>query len=412
MSGARPRTLPVWGWWLVVGTVHAAMFGPIAYRALYDRSTFVGPNLFRAHTLFSTFVFDGWWRPATPGYLWQVSARLGTEALRSTDPRVGAVVATTCFYAFFGVALFEVYRRVADRHLPALAPWVAAVASVLLALLESPAALVGWTEFEHGRLFLPLYLPFAPTTIGSWGLNVLFLLYVSELVDRRLATNRRWVVPLVVVVATVAKPTLVPLVVAAIVIAATTDRLRPLPACDAPHREGRDWAAAIRLVVLPAVLVLIPQYLVTATKVQYPGTNYDDRGGWAIHPFAELHDLNALTVYFWLTLLVPLVAFLLVRRSLWEDTAVRLATVGTVIGILAAILLERSGSVWKGDVLQLPEAAIAALVIFIPRRVVELRRLGEISIATLIVLAVLLTPYLAAGSMSWACHVGLGCPAF
>jgi hypothetical protein len=431
MSEVRRRRLPLWGWWLVVGGIHALMFGPIAWRALYTNGPeFVGPNLFRAHTKFSTFVFDDWWRPATPGYLWQVSARTATEALRSTDPRVGAVIATTCFYALFGVAIFEVYRRVVDRRVTALAPWIAAAASVGIALLESPAALVGWTEFEHGRLFLPLYLPYAPTTIGSLGLNVLLLLYVGELIDGRLAGRRRWIVPVLAVLTTVAKPTLSPLLVAVIVGGWALASLRRRPddgatptvtaevddgvdgAGTTTRRAPRDWASAMWLVVLPTVLVLIPQYYVTATKVQYPGTAYDDRGGWAIHPFQELRDLGALTVYFWIALLFPIVAFVLVRRGLWRDTAVRLAAVGTVIGIVAAILLARTGSVWKGDMLQLPEAAIAAMIVFMPRRLVELRRLGEVSVATFVVLAVVLSPYLVAGTMSWSCHVGLGCPAF
>ncbi len=404
-----------------MGAVHAIAFGPVAYRALYRSEDFEGPNLFQAHTVFTGYVFDGLWRPATPGYLWQVTARLATEATGSGDLRAGAVIASAAFSAFFGVAIYEVYRQSRDS-VPPLVPVLAALASLAVAMFENPAALSGWSEFEQGRIFLPLYLPFAPTTIGSLALNVLVLLAVADLIDGRLTGRRRWRVPLLMVLATIGKPTLTPLIVAAISIAAIggflIDRARGRSGPSASVPGGGtgllgaiDPMTAVRLIVVPGVAVLIPQFLVTATKVQYPGSGYDDRGGWRVHPLAELGDLNALTPYFWLVLVFPLAAFALTRTGLWRDTAVRIATAATALGIVAAMLLERTESIWKGDMLQLPGAAVAMLMVFIPRRVIELRRSGEVSALAFSVLALTLAPSLVAGVWSWSCRVGLGCPA-
>ncbi len=412
MADARERRLPVWGWWIIVGAVHVAVFGPLAFRAEYRRDEFVGPNLFRAHTIFTGFVFDDWWRPATPGYLWQVTARSFTELLRSTDLRLGGVIATCCFYALFGIAIFEVFRRVTLPIRP-LAPAWAAVASVVIALLESPAAIGGWSAFQEGRIFLPLYLPYAPTTIGSLGLNVLLLLLVSELIEGRLPRRRWWSVALIVVLATIAKPTMAPLLVAVVLGYAAIAGVSHRPRLGLEDDGGGDrasWADLLRLVVLPAIIILIPQYLVTASKVQYPGTAYDDRGGWTIHPFAELRDLNGLTVLFWLALLFPIVAMVVARREMWRDAAIRVALLAAGIGLVGTVLLERTGSVWKGDMLQLPEAAIGLLLVFMPRRALDLRRAGLLGAAATVALLVALAPYVVAGTMSWSCHVGLGCP--
>lgn len=412
MSGRRERRTPLWAWWIGVGLLHALLFGPIAYRALYRGDDFVGPNLFPHHTWFSTFAFEDVWRPATPGYLFLFAARSVNEVLRSSDPRLGAVIATSFFYALFGVAIFEALRRTTSGE--ELMPRAgAAVGSVLIALLESPAALLGWTRYVAGDLFLPLYLPFAPTTIGSLGLNVLLMLEVGRLVDGTLPARSRWRVPVLVVLATIAKPTLSPLLMLVVVIVVVAERWTG--ASTVPFDRGR-WMTKVRsvglLVLLPGLAVLIPQYLATAYLVQYPRPGFDDRGSWTFAPLAELRDLNALTVTFWLALVFPLVAVVLLRSRLWSDAPVRLALIAAAIGIGLALALERTGSSdWKGDMLQLPAAAVAVLMVFIPRRVYELFQRQQIARVPLIVLSLVLLPYLLAGMTSWSCHVGLGCPA-
>lgn len=400
-----------WRWWALVALVHVVLFAPVAYRAEFDRSTFIGPNLFRAHTIFSGFVFADWWRPATPGYLWQVTARTFTELSRTGDLRVGAMIATWFFYGLFGVAIFEVYRR-SDDEQKSVSWAVALVASVIIAMLESPAAFIGWKAFADGRLFMPLYLPFAPTTIGVLGINVFLLLTVAALLDGRLGREQRRWVPALVVISVVAKPTMVPLLVVVVlgysVVAAGCRR--PSLGLSAGPAGRPGWRSVVWLVAVPAVVVLLLQYLVTATKVQYPGTGYDDRGGWVFHPLSELRQLDGLTPLFWSVLVFPLVALVVARRAMWADTAVRLALLATAIGIAAAGLLERTGSTWKGDMLQLPEAAIALLMVFMPKRAWEMRRSGQLGAVAWSALVVCFVPYVVTGVASWGCRVGIGCP--
>ncbi len=420
LDRAAPDTAPLpvvrrfprlWMWWAAVAATHVVLFGPIAFRAEFDRSRFVGPNLFRAHTIFTGFVFDDWWRPATPGYLWQVTARVLTEVSRTDDLRVGGMVATWAFYAVFGIAIFEVYRR-CDEATPLITRSEAFVASIVVAMLESPAAFIGWTAFESGRIFFPLYLPYAPTTIGSLGVNVFLLLCVAALLDGRLTSRQRRWLPAMVVLAAVAKPTMIPLTVAVLLGYAVIAMLRRNPSMgleDGP--AGRtSWKSVMMLVVLPAVVVLIPQFLVTATKVQYPGTGYDDRGGWVIHPLSELRSLNGLTFLFWLVVAFPVAALIITRRGMWADTAVRIAVLAASVGVAASLLFERTGSTWKGDMLQLPEAAIALLMVFMPKRALELRRSGQMGSLGAVVLLLVFVPYAVAGVLSWGCHVGIGCP--
>lgn len=396
-------------WWLgAVATIHVVVFGPVAYRGLYQTDDWVGSNLFPTHAAFAPHAFDAIWRPATPGYLWQATARLFGLPF-GEDLRPGALLATLVFYALFGVAIFELYQR-APSGGPLLGPGAALGASVGLALLEVPAALSGWANTDE-RLFLPLYLPYSATTIGSLGLNVLVLWFVGDLVGGRLPDRRRKVLVALVVLAIVAKPTLMPLlVVAALVVSVIDDRRRRQGRSVAGSGRGPVLSDVVRLVVLPAAAITVLQFVTTVYKVQYEGV-FDGRGGWRWDPLVELRALDGLTPYFWLGLLFPLVAVLVVRGPLWEDQSVRLATIGIIVGIIASLLLTRSGTVYKGDVVQLPEAAMAMLVVFIPRRLLELRRINRLPVWAAAACLLALLPYVIAGAMSWSCHVGLGCHA-
>lgn len=401
----------LWAWRAAVGVTHAIVFGFTAYRAEFHRSEILGPSLYRAHTIFTGFVFHDWWRPFTPGYLWQVTARVLTEASGTGDLRVGATIATSLFYGIFGVAIFEVFRR-SVWNAPRIPSAWAFAASLVIAMLESPAAFAGWRAFVSGRIFLPLYLSYAPTTVGSLGLNVFLLLWVADLVDGRLSPRRQRWLPALVALAAVAKPTMVPVTVVVVLgyaLVATISRRSSLGLGTGPDAPP-GWIAVVRLVVLPAAAILIPQFVVTATKVQYPGTGYDDRGAWILHPLAELRDLNGLSPLFWVVLAFPLVALIFARRWTWTDTAVRFALLAAAIGIIASVLFERSGSHWKGDLLQLPQAAIALVLVFLPKRLIDGCRSGNINARTVAGLTIAFVPYVLAGTLSWTCRAGIACP--
>jgi len=162
----------------------------------------VGPNLFPTHTAFSTFALHDAWRPATPGYLWQLMAHLVNLVVPSADPRPGAVIATVVAAGLFGVALFDVFRWGSGRSGGMPWSWAAAL-SVGVALLETPGALHGWQAFTGSGVFFTLYIPYAPTSAPSFAVNVYLLHAVAGLVSGQLEAGKRWVIPALVVVASV-----------------------------------------------------------------------------------------------------------------------------------------------------------------------------------------------------------------
>lgn len=385
--------------------IHVAIFTYVAWRGTYRPSDFVGPDLFHRHGRLVSYAFTEWWRPLTPGYLYRFVAQTFNVLLGQSDELVGAVITCAIAYGVFGVALYETYRRTVAGT-PLLSRRAAVGASVLVALLESPAALWGWTRFMSDGLFLPMYLPFVPTTLVSLGLNLFLLLAVSDLVTGRTRRDRRWVVPALVVAAALAKPTLIPvLAVAAVVVVWWDDRERRRAG------EASRLRDVIVLVVIPSVVIMALQLLVTIYKLEYPAEGWDDRGGWTILPFEELRALQALNVKFFLFLLFPIVALAVAGRRLLADRSVRLSVVATLVGLAMALLLSRTGSDYRGDMLQPLEAAMSIAIIVMIRRLIELRRAGELTVAGAVWCGLALAPYVAAGLTSYSCHVGLGCPA-
>jgi hypothetical protein len=401
----RSRGSTEWRWRFTVGAVHAALFSFVAYRGIFRPGEWVGPNLLDKHTALVPYAFESIWRPATPGYLFRFSSQAINELFGFSDIRIGALITCAIAYAVFGIALYETFRRTnPGRSL--LTPSRAMVVSVAVALLESPAALWGWTRFSGDRFFLPLYLPFVPTTLVSLGINLFLMLAIASLVDGRLPAHRAKYLPVLVVVAAVAKPTLLPvLTFAALVVTAFDDRSsRRLD----PHAPRRLFDV-IRFVAVPGAVVMGIQLYATVYKLDYAEAGYDDRGGWVLAPFRELRQLHALTPLFFAVFLLPVVALLLFRTRLLRDRSVLLVSVSMVPALAMALLLSRNGT-YKGDMLQPLEAAVSTALILVVRRLIELRRRGDLPWREVVASLLLLAPYVAAGVTSYGCHMGVGCP--
>lgn len=394
-----------WRWRGVVGITHLALFSFIAYRGIFRPGAWVGPNLMHKHTALVPYAFEHYWSAATPGFLFRATSQTANILLGVSDHRVGALVTCAISYAVFGIALYETFRRTNLGAWLLAPPW-ALLASVVVALLESPAALWGWTRFSDDRLFLPLYLPFVPTTLVSLGLNMFLMLAVASVVGGRMPPRRARFVPLLVVTAAMAKPTLLPvLVFAAVVVAVFEDRSRRRLDPHATRRLG----AVMRLVALPAAVVLAIQLYTTVYLLEYDIYPYDDRGGWSVVPFEELRRLRALTPLFFAALLLPVVALVIFRRRLLRDQSVLLVLVAMIPALAMALLLARNGT-YEGDMLQPLMATVATAVILILRRLIELRRDGDLAGWEVTVSALLLAPYVLAGATSYGCHIGVGCP--
>jgi len=394
-----------WRWRGVVGITHLAVFSFIAYRGIFRPGAWVGPNLMHKHTALVPYAFEHYWSAATPGFLFRAASEAVNILLGASDHRIGALVTCAISYAAFGIALYETFRRTNLGAWLLTPPW-AMLASVVVALLESPAALWGWTRFSDDRLFLPLYLPFVPTTLVSLGLNLFLMLAVASVLGGRMSPRRARLVPLLVVAAAVAKPTLLPvLVFAAVAVASFEDRSRRRLDPHAPPRLG----TVMRLVALPAAVVLAVQLYTTIYLLEYDIYPYDDRGGWSLIPFEELRQLRALTPLFFAAFLLPVGALLIFRRRLLRDKSVLLVFVAMIPALAMALLLARNGT-FKGDMLQPLMTTVSTALILILRRLLELRRDGELAGWEVVVSGLLLAPYVLAGATSYGCHIGAGCP--
>lgn len=404
-----PATSPrrsEWTWRAAAALLHVALFTVVAYRGIFRFDEWVGPNLLHKHTALVHYAFEDVWRPFTPGYLFRFASQSLNNVLRLPDPRIGALVTCALAYGVFGAALYETFRRT-NLGTRLLSRRAALAASVVLALLESPSALWGWTDFDGDRFFLPMYLPFVPTTLAALGLNLFLMLAVAALVSGRLPEHRsRWL-PLLVLAAGVAKPTLLPvLAFSAFVVTAWDDRARRRALPDEPGRLGQ----VVRHFVLPAGALLSIQLYTTIYKLKYEEAGYDDTGGWAILPFEELRAMNALTPLFFGLVLFPLVTLVIFRRRLLSDRSVLLVVVAIVPALAMALLLYRTGQ-YQGDMLHPLEASVSTAVILIARRLLELRRDGQMSRFEGLASLAALAPYVLAGLTSYACHIGAGCPA-
>lgn len=381
-------------WRATTGLVHVLIFGPVAWNLLYGLPQ-GQPNLFPTHTAFAETAFDGLWHFGSPSQLWQAATK-AIDVVLPGDIRFAALVAALVFYAFFGIAIAEVLRN--RGAIGSVGPAAALGLSVVLAMLESPSGLWGWSGYMSTEPFLPLYLPFAATTLASLGPNVLLMWEVARWTSGEMPARERWHIGALLALASFAKPTLVPLLI--VVVPALTI-VRSRRADRAPHAPRLGEVA--RWLVLPGVAITLIQLLVTVRYVV-------NRGGWVLSPLTELHDLGADVPYFWLAVAFPLFALAVAGRRLLRDDAVLLGVLGAALGIVACLLLRRTGTSYQGDVLQLPEAALAMLMIFMPRRMIELWKRGELAPGQAVALIAGLVPYLVAGIFGWLWRLDVARP--
>ncbi|MBM3662401.1 MAG: hypothetical protein FJW94_05845 [Actinobacteria bacterium] len=391
----------LWLWRAGVALIHGLIFGPVVVNALF-RPAFMAPNLYLWHAARIETAFRTPFEPGEAHFLWPGMSKLVTAVMGVGDVRLGAAIVSVAAYMFLGVCIFEVFRQLDDGP---LMPLAAAGASVVIALLETPAALQGWPAIADPETsFLPLYTAFLPTTTASLGFDILLVWFSSRLLMGRLQTSARPWIPVIVVAASLAKPNFVmPLTLAVVALAAWARWKTVRPFGMSLDRDS--FGVVVRLLLVPAILVTSIQGLL----LQY--SNHDSiRGTWVISPLSELRQLGAFGWQFWLVMLFPVFALVLLRTRLLADTAVASGFGALAVSVFAALLLERSYSSYRGDVLQLAQASAAMLVVFILRRCSTLWRERALGRPAMAVLAVVLLPYLAAGASTWVCHAGLvGC---
>ena len=392
-----------WRWPVAVGLLHAVVFAPLVLGALF-RPGVLFPNLWLWHAARIPETFRTPTEPIQPHFGWPGLSRLVDLLLPGSDPRVAGAAVSLFAAAAFGVVLYLLFRRCDDGQL--LMPRVAAAgASVVVALIESPAALQGWKAVaDPDRSFVPMYYPFVPTTFASMALNVAAVWMTAQLVLQRSTPRQRTWLPWVVVAACIAKPNLMPsLAVVAFGVALVMAQRRT---ADRPDRLRVVPEVAWR-VVLPALVVTGLQFTVLA-ELSPPELS----GGLAIRPFYELEALGGFGWQFWLILLFPLGALLVAPRRMLGDMSVLLCGGCFLVGLAATVVFARTGETpyqggVGGDVLQMASVAATTMVVFLARRAVELRRNGSLGTAAAVTLVVLLVPYVAAGAATYRCHSGL-----
>jgi hypothetical protein len=388
---------------LAVAALHAVVFAPVVLSALF-RPRMVVPNLWLGHAAMITETFRDPLSPNQPHFGWHLAGRAVGVALPGDDPRIAAAIVSIVAAAGLGAALFWVFRH-ADDGTELLSPWAAAGVSVSIALMESPAALQGWEALLNpGTRFVPLYYWFVPTAPAAMGLNVVLVWMCAQLARGRLTVRSRTLLPLIVVATAIIKPTLVPALALVAPACIVLVRRTSLGSVGAVRGSVAD---AIRLVTVPAVLILILQ-----STIAMWFSPADRRGGVELRPLWELGEMGGFGWQFWLVLLVPAVALVLLRRRLLDDDAVLLCLGLFAVGLVATLLFARSGpTIYKGanggDILQLAAAGATVLVIFSIRRVVVLARGGSLSRGVSVVLALALVPYLVAGVLTYRCQSGL-----
>lgn len=388
----------LWKWRGAVALIHGLILGSYAVNALF-RPRMMYPNLYIGHAGLIERSFSSPLEPGLAHFLWHGTSKLSTALVGAGDVRVGAAIVSVAAYMLFGVCLFEVFRQLDDGP---LSPLWATLASLGIALLETPAALQGWEAIVDPRTsFLALYLGFIPTSVASLGFNVLMVWFASRLLMGDLAaTARRWLPP-VVIAASLAKPNLVAPLTAAVAALSLVARYSTWSLWG--MRLDRDsFPSVLRLIVVPTVAVTIFQdYL-----IRY--RNHEAiRGGWVLDPLSEMSDLGAFGWQFWLVLTFPIAAVVLLRRRLIGDVAVTISFGALLVGIVLSLLLARSNPTYQGDVLQLCQASAAMLMVFIPRRLVTLGRQGQVRPAVAVALTLVLIPYAVAGAATWRCQSGI-----
>lgn len=388
---------------LAVVLLHALVFAPVVLSALF-RPRMVVPNLWLGHAAMISETFRDPLSPNQPHFGWHLASRVVDVVLPGSDPRVAAAVVSIVAAAGLGAALYWILRHTDDGS-ELLSRWAAAGVSVAVALMESPAAIQGWEALLTPRSrFVPMYYSFVPTTPAAMGLNVALVWVSAQFVRGRLPARRRLLLPLLVVATAIVKPSLVPALAVVVPVCVLLVRRTRLGLVDERHGSVAD---AIRLVTVPAVLVLAFQFSIAIWL-----SPADRTGGVELRPFWELGEMGGFGWQFWLVLLFPVVALALLRRRLLDDVAVLLGLGLFSVGLVATLLFARSGlTVYKGanggDILQLAAAGATVLLVYSIRRVIVLTRERSMSRTLAVVLALVLVPYLVAGVSTYRCQSGL-----
>jgi hypothetical protein len=389
-----PRPWP-WGW--AAAAIHAVVFAPVILHALF-RPASMHPSLWIWHAARIPETFHKPWRPVQAHFGWAASSRLLDAVLPTSDPRVAGAIVSIAAAAGFGAALWFIFSRTDDGRGLLSAP-LALVASLLIALMEAPAAIQGWRALvTPDTSFIPLYFPFVPTTLASMGLNVVVLWGAGRLLDQRASPTLRRALPFAVVGASLMKPNMAPmLAVVAPLVALAIERRGERPAT-------RD---IVRLITIPGFAVGALQAVIITwfSPAELQGTVV-----W--RPFYEILALGGDGWQFWLIGLLPVAGFLLAGPRLIEDRCVVLATATFLLGLSVVLLFARGGETpWKGsvggDVLQLGGTTLTMLLIFVCRRLVVLQRQGRLAAWAVAILVVVTIPYLVAGGVTYRCHSGL-----
>ncbi|MEZ5139003.1 MAG: hypothetical protein R2702_11625 [Acidimicrobiales bacterium] len=385
-----------------MAAVHAAVFAPTIVNALF-RPALVHPSLWVWHAARIPETFRVPWRPVQVHFGWAATSRALDAVLPTSDPRVAGAIVSLVAAAGFGVSLWHVLRRQLDGS-ELSGPLAALGLSLLVALLEAPAAVQGWQHIaEPLHSWVPLYFPFVPTTLASMGLNVALVWMAVRLLRGDLEARWRPWLPVTVVAAAVAKPNLTPMLVVVVPAVAVAMDRRGWWSIGANDERWRD---ALRLVALPAAAITFLQ-LVVITKLSPPRL----QGSVELHPLYELRALGGFHWQYWLAALLPALAVALLGRRV-VDLPVAICLGSFALGLGATLLFARAGTTPDkgavgGDILQLAGTALAMTVIFTIRRLLVLRRAGELAGAAALVLALALVPYLVAGASTWRCHSGL-----
>jgi len=374
----------------VVAVVHAVVFAPVAYRLIYPGGEQVGPNLFPAHIGFAEEKLSAW-QAFAPESLWFALVRLVDVVLPGPIERAAFVVSVG-FYAFFGVMLYALFNEALESSLRNRV--FAGTLSVAFALMESPTVFLGWNRFAEGHLFLLLYIPFSATTLASLGVDVLLIWQVGRFLEGSLPRRRLWVIPALTVFAGIAKPNLVPmvLVVAPLYPLVTSWSVRPAVLASALR--------AFCLVTLPGAVCGVFQLVAILRYTPY-------RGGWRIAPLAELRYLDGMRLAFWTALVAPALVMLAYRRLVLSNAAVRVSLACSGIALVLVLMLERVGSPYRGDALQLLQTSVAMVYVFLGRQVLAVESGGRGSRGRRSWAYASFGSAVVAGVASWTYHIGL-----
>jgi hypothetical protein len=365
-------------WWWAAAAVPPALFGPTVWRAVYRQDDWVGTNDMPTH-LEMAEGFGNPLDPNIPHFLFHAPSRaLGLlPGLSTTD---GAFLVLLAGLAAGGLALFWLARTPIGAR-PPLAPSLAFLTALVVALADSPAAFGGPESFETRTPdYLPAHTYFNPTAIVLFPLAVVALVLGARALaspDGDDAPPRVWWTASAALAAgTLAKPALtITLLPAGLLLLALVARSGRLTRATA-------WSRAVRwslVVGLPSAALLAWQYQVVTV-----GVAEDLQGGMTLDPFWVVQEFGFLNPRFWLVLALPI---LLVAGHRWwprVDPPVALALLALAVGLVYLLFLRETGirGYWAPNFFWTVQTAgllLWALSFrFLAYRLVDLRTVGTL----------------------------------